>query len=118
MVTGNYKWECTFTSCGATNEISRQWIFDMIAKRKKIALICGNCGYISLGDGSVTPGELDNQFKCVPWGDSIQRQPIGETPSGWVSAQGEEPISAERYRIRWGVDAALNWQWQQRFTRV
>jgi hypothetical protein len=58
MVTGNYKWKCTFTSCGATNEISRQKILDKIANGKKVALIYADCGYISLGDGPITPGEF------------------------------------------------------------
>ncbi len=118
MVTGNYKWKCTFTSCGATNEISRQKILDKIANGKKVALICADCGYISLGDGSITPGESDNEFKCVPWADSVQRQPIGETPSGWVSAQGEPPISEKEYMMRWGVNPVINWRWKQRFIRV
>ena len=119
MVTEKYKWKCTFTSCGATNEVSREKILEQISKgKKKIALICDNCGYISLGDGSITPGELDNAFKCVPWSDSVQRQPIGETPSGWVSAQGEEPISAQHYMMRWGIDPVRNWRCKQQFIRV
>ena len=118
MATGSIKWKCNNTACGATNEVLRQSIFDMISKHKKVALICGNCGYISLGDGAVTPGESDNDYKCVPWHDSVQRQPIGFTPSGWISAQGEDPISVQRYRIRWGVDPEICWRWKQQFIRV
>ena len=115
---GNYNWKCTNEACGAMNEIPRQLISDMRSKHKKITLVCGNCGYISLQDESVTPDDLDNIYKCVPWKSSVQRQPIGFTPSGWVSAQGEPPISVQRYIIRWGVDPEINWRWKQQFIRV
>jgi len=118
MVTGNYVWKCTFTSCGATNEVPRERILEQISKGKKVALICKNCGYISLGEGSITSGELDNKFKCVPWSDSVQRQPIGKTPSGWISAQGEEPISVQNYMMRWGINPEINWRWKQQFISV
>jgi hypothetical protein len=118
MAGENYKWKCTFTSCGATNEISRQWILDRIQKGKRIALICGNCGCISLRDGSVTPGESDNAFKCVPWDGPEQRQPIGFTPGGWVSANGEKPISVQEFRMRWGFDPEICWRWKQQFVSV
>ncbi|HNX92869.1 MAG TPA: hypothetical protein PKI17_05025 [Syntrophomonas sp.] len=118
MVDGNYTWKCTNMSCGSTQEIPRQAILDRIKQGKKVVLVCGNCGYISLGDGAVTPGEMDNAYKCVPWSGSEQRQPAGFTPAGWVSANGEAPISAKLFMARWGVHPEINWRWRKKSVKA
>jgi hypothetical protein len=117
MNEGNYRWKCTNRYCGATNEIPRQRVHESIANNKVLVLVCRNCGYASNRDESSNPEPENSWLPCVKWNGPEQREPLGLTPAGWISAEGEQFLTTKQFLLKYGINPEINWRWRSPYIR-
>jgi hypothetical protein len=104
------KWICTNSECGKINTIDASQV--EMAGKKKIMLVCGNCGYASISEKSA--GKAPSWLDCIPFAGLENRLPIRKRGDNNYEDYRGRSWGRDEYTYEYKVDPEIYLNWLHR----
>lgn len=106
------KYCCKNGDCKRLNAVDEDLIKELEAKKLKVNLICGTCGYVHNYTGKIGTSRGADYIECLPFVGVEKRLPTGRISGGDYQDYQGKPIARQVAIDAHGIDPEryLNWK--------
>jgi hypothetical protein len=109
------KWICINAECRKTNWLDVSLVEMARKEKKKLLLVCGNCGFVLTLDGSVGSVEKEKDWQdCILYTGSENRLPSGKLSHNMYLDHEGRSYDRNEYICEHGVDPEIYLKWRDR----
>jgi hypothetical protein len=106
------QWVCTNSECRKVNLMDVSVVEMARKKKKKLILVCGNCGYVSTSEDSVEKEK--NWLDCIPFTGLQKRLPSHKLGNNKYLDNEGRSYDRNEYIYKHGVDPEIYLNWRNR----
>lgn len=106
------KWCCKNGECKRLNAVDESLIKELEAKKLKVNLICGTCGYVH-GIDEINKSKIGSDWNVdIPCNNAERMLPIGRMSNGdYIDYMGK-PITRHESIEKYGIDPEIYLKWR------